>query len=245
MTERGLLYNAYRAVRDSLEGVPVLRDMITISVLLKNTAFDGSARQLSILEEFFTKAEDPFGFARPEEQVRFQRALRLIELAAKDRPLHNVYEMGCAEGYFTRMFAGRCQHVRATDASPTAIRRAKVNCREFPQVEFEVANIREDAFRERYDLIVSLGVLEYVYDRSLLRRLRDSIVAAIEPGGFLLLGTTHSPLEQRFYGKWFLRGVWLNRFVGEHPELATIELASDDAICRFEHVLFQKKWPSR
>jgi hypothetical protein len=91
-------------------------------------------------------------------------------------------------------------------------------------------------------LIVAVGVLEYLRRPSALRQATAKLVEGLQPGGYLLVGNTVAgpQVEQSRWGRWLIRGTWINVFVSEHPQLQVISRATDQCACPFEHVLLRK-----
>ena len=217
----------------------MLRDVAAIASLLKDAWLDGSARRAVQQEQAYALTEDPYGSARAEEAVRFRRALELLDRVP--RPAARAFEAGCGEGFFTAMLAPRCERLIAADISPTALKRAAERVQRFTHVELRRWDIYRDPVPGDFALIVVLGVFDLVCRPSHMRQIRDKLVAALVPGGHLLIGTSFSPVESKWYGRRFARGRSANRLIAEHPELERVADVSDQAALPMEHVLFRRK----
>jgi SAM-dependent methyltransferase len=97
---------------------------------------------------------------------------------------HNVLEIGCGTGGFARALAERSDHVLAFDVSPEMIRLARERSAQFPNLEFELADICDRPLPdETFDCIDSIATLHHVpYAETLLK-----MKTALKPGGVLLI----------------------------------------------------------
>ncbi len=90
-----------------------------------------------------------------------------------------VLEVGCGHGTFTALLAARGLKVHAIDidaASVAAVRRTV----DVPNVQVEQADITRTIWKERFDAIVMLDVLEHIEDdMAILARMGDALL----PGG--------------------------------------------------------------
>src|SRR4051794_40797263 len=102
------LYRTYKKLRAQLERVPVLRSAIHQMVEIKNTLNDNRNAAGTSLDQIFER-EDPYGFDRPEEAVRFERALEMLDAVRGEDDFGRAFEIGCAEGKFTAMVAPLCR----------------------------------------------------------------------------------------------------------------------------------------
>jgi ubiquinone/menaquinone biosynthesis C-methylase UbiE len=97
---------------------------------------------------------------------------------------HDVLEIGCGTGAFARLLAKRSQNVLALDLSPEMIRIARESSTEFPNIEFELADVRDRVLPlERFDCIVTIATLHHLRIREVLLKMK----AALKPGGVLLI----------------------------------------------------------
>jgi SAM-dependent methyltransferase len=93
-------------------------------------------------------------------------------------------EIGCGTGAFARRLAERSQHVLALDLSPEMIRIARERSAEFPNIGFELDDIRDRALSAAaFDCVASIATLHHLPLREVLLKVRDSL----RPGGVLLV----------------------------------------------------------
>ena len=88
--------------------------------------------------------------------------------------------------------------------------------------------MRHDQLKGRYDLVVAMGVLTSLYRPFDVRRVRDKIIRAVAPGGFLLFSDVRqSPVfENAWWGSILLRGgEQIRRLLKANPELETLRTA--------------------
>jgi SAM-dependent methyltransferase len=84
------------------------------------------------------------------------------------------------------MLADRCDRLLSIDVSPLAQQRARVRCRDRPNVEFRVMQFPRQTPSATFDLIVFSEVGYYLCHRDLTIA-RSWILNALQPGGYLLL----------------------------------------------------------
>ncbi|MGC1272181.1 MAG: methyltransferase domain-containing protein [Planctomycetaceae bacterium] len=99
-----------------------------------------------------------------------------------------VLDAGCGNGAFSRVLAARGHEVTGVDLSESGIDIARDQC---PACRFEIASVTDDLlarFQEPFDAVVSLEVVEHLYDpRLFARRMFDSV----RPGGRLIVSTPY------------------------------------------------------
>ncbi|HEY8226302.1 MAG TPA: class I SAM-dependent methyltransferase, partial [Pyrinomonadaceae bacterium] len=97
---------------------------------------------------------------------------------------HNVLEIGCGTGGFARRLAERSQHVLAVDLSPEMIRLAREHSAQFPNIEFQLADVRDVPFPiASFDCIATIATLHHLPFPKMLLKMK----AALKPGGVLLV----------------------------------------------------------
>ena len=97
---------------------------------------------------------------------------------------HDVLEIGCGTGTFSRRLAEHSGHVVAVDLSPEMIRLARVRSDNIPNIEFQLGDIRERVLAvESFDCIASIATLHHLSYREMLLKMK----AAVKPGGVLLI----------------------------------------------------------
>jgi 2-polyprenyl-3-methyl-5-hydroxy-6-metoxy-1,4-benzoquinol methylase len=99
-------------------------------------------------------------------------------------------EVGCAEGIFTGLLAGRAKEVVAFDISPTALQRARARCRDQANISFMVADLVTVEFERRFDVIVVTEVLGYLDERLTLPSL-IKMTNWLHAGGILISNPAH------------------------------------------------------
>lgn len=233
-----------RWVRTTLARVPLVGGGIGFASTLKDALLDGSARRREQHERLYAATMDPYGATTDDERPRLRAALAMLERIPQ-RPIGSTFEVGCGEGHFSVMLAPLCRSLIAVDSSPTAVARATSRLGSSRNVEVRQWDLYTDAVPHLFDLIVVMTVLEYVHRPSHLRAIRDRLVAGLTPGGYLLVGTTASSIDNTWYGRRFARGRWLNDVVAEHPQLMIVAREGGEATQAFEHVLFRSRQVSQ
>jgi SAM-dependent methyltransferase len=92
-----------------------------------------------------------------------------------------VLEAGCGGGLHTAMMARSARHVTAVDLNTVAI--AREANRELPNVTFREADIASMDLGERYDIVLSVGVVHHTDDPD---RTARNLARHVKPGGRLV-----------------------------------------------------------
>ncbi len=145
------------------------------------------ARVRSQFEELFASKPDPWRYDSPYEQRKYEQTLEMLPDGAIGRAL----EIGCAEGHFTEMLAGRVRELTAADISAVALGRAAERCRQRSNVRFLQLDLAGAELPGDMDLIVCSEVLYYLGDRERLEQVARRMRAALKPGGHLLTAHAH------------------------------------------------------
>jgi chemotaxis methyl-accepting protein methylase len=110
-------------------------------------------------------------------------------------------------------------------------------------VQFAEWDLRSGTLLGEFDLILAVGVLEYIRRPKILKQATDRIIKSLRVGGYLLMGNTvaDNNLEARWFGRYLMRGTWINRYAESDPRLEVIATALDQCICPFEHILLRRR----
>ena len=112
-----------------------------------------------------------------------------------------VLDAGCGTGNLTAEIARLCGNITGVDSSPQMIEQARLN---YPQIDFQLIDVRELPFEARYDAVFSNAMLHWVRDAQLAanamsRALKSSGRMVLEFGGkgniAAVLDATYSALE--------------------------------------------------
>ena len=126
---------------------------------------------------------DPWNF----ETSPYERAKYAATLAALSRPHYaEAFEIGCSLGVLTAQLAPRCGHLLAVDVSEAALAQARARCAALAQVEVRRLRVPEEFPAQQFDLIL-LSEVGYYWSPADLARAADRLIAALNPGGQLLL----------------------------------------------------------
>jgi SAM-dependent methyltransferase len=212
------------AALERLARVGPISDAYHIARELWWMAFDTPARASARFEREFAARPDPWDYAGPLGRQRHGHALGLLDAAGLSA-VERAFEIGCAEGHFSALLAPRCRTLLAVDLSPLALARARAR-RHWPAgVRFAEWDLRRDRLPARFDLVVAMDVLESFCRPQLVRAARARLVAAVAPGGYLLLGNCRQGelFESSWWGRALIRGgKWIDRYVGAHPALERV-----------------------
>ena len=135
-------------------------------------------------DDVYRANSDPWSF----ETSAYEREKYATTIAALPRPHYErAFEIGCSLGVLTEQLAPRCAHLLAIDIAEAPLVRARERCRHLPQVEFRQMSLpAEFPAAARFDLVV-LSEVAYYWARPDLERTTELLLAALEPGGHLLL----------------------------------------------------------
>ena len=142
-------------------------------------------------EALYAADQDPWRFATSD----YERQKYAATVAAlPPRRFAAGLEVGCSIGILTRLLAQHCDRLLAIDVAEAALAQARTHC---PGVRFERRAIPEEWPTGRFSLIVFSEVLYYL-DAAALAAAASCAMAALEPGGCMLLvhylGETDYPL---------------------------------------------------
>ena len=99
-------------------------------------------------------------------------------------PCQDVLEIGCGTGVFARRLAEGAEHVLALDISPEMIRIARERSAQFPNIDFQLADVCERPLPdESFDCIATIATLHHLPFAEILVKMK----AALKPGGVLLV----------------------------------------------------------
>jgi SAM-dependent methyltransferase len=218
--EKQFARNIYRRVRSTAAKVHSLRSAWHFAGALIELARD-QWRKPSFFEGFFATV-DPWECESGEGRDHFLRVDSMIERVQQVKFGHAL-EVGCAEGAFTEMLAKRCESLDAVDFAPTALNRARQRL-PYSNIRFELFDVRRDPLPGTFDLIVAMDVLDYIHHPAAMRQVRDKLVAALEPGGCLLIVVQrHEILETMWWSRMLLRGGKnIRDYIGSHPSLRLV-----------------------
>jgi SAM-dependent methyltransferase len=105
-------------------------------------------------------------------------------LARAPAPCAQALDIGCGTGAFARLLARRTDHVLGLDLSPQMIRLARERSQQYPNVDFQVADVTTWTFpQERFDCIASIATFHHLPLEETLIKARD----ALKVGGTLLI----------------------------------------------------------
>ncbi|MFD2784809.1 class I SAM-dependent DNA methyltransferase [Hymenobacter rubripertinctus] len=134
-------------------------------------------------EQVYEANQDPWNFeTSPYERDKYAATLAALPRSQYARAL----EIGCSLGVLTEQLAPRCGHLLAVDVATAPLERARQRCAGLPQVTFEQRRIPEEFPAGQFDLVV-LSEVGYYWSPADLARATEQVLAALAPGGHLLL----------------------------------------------------------
>lgn len=163
-----------------------LADQWTRTRIAAYQLFAGRYHSAERFDHLFSGTPDPWGYGKC--LLSHERRRLLLE-KLPEATYASMLEIGCAEGWITRLLAARTQQLTAIDISEVALARARDRCRDLGNIIYRRVDILEDAVEGRYDAVVCAGVLVYL-PLAVQPLLRDRILALLAPGATLLLEHT-------------------------------------------------------
>lgn len=175
----------------------------------------------------------------PIEQDCHRKQIEMLDEVREGKSFHRGLEIGCGEGLYSQALAGRCESLLAVDISPTAVKRAQGRQSWPGHVRFNLFDLRSEPIPGQYDLIVLDNVLETFSRRATFRAIREKLAGALTPNGYLLVVVRDRPavfIENSWWGRYLIRGKWINVFFAEHPCLTAVITSSTEhysaVLCR-------------
>jgi len=96
----------------------------------------------------------------------------------------NILEIGCGTGEFARGLAERSNHVLALDLSGEMIRIARERSVQFPNIDFELADVLERPLpADSFDCIATIATLHHLPLREMFLKMKT----ALKPGGVMVV----------------------------------------------------------
>jgi len=87
-------------------------------------------------------------------------------------------EIGCGTGAFSRLLARRFRRVLALDLSPRMIETAKEQSRQYPNIDFQVADAMTfDLPSEHFDCVASIATLHHLPLEQILAKIKPALKA--------------------------------------------------------------------
>ena len=138
-------------------------------------------------EAYFAAGADPWDYTNSYEKLKYDQTLSLIP----EGPIQRALELGCAEGHFTAMLAGRVERLTAADISEIALNRARERCAGKTNIAWRRLNLIDADLEGPWDLIVCSEILYYSLDMEELRAVAGKLAGALRPGGWLITAHAH------------------------------------------------------
>jgi SAM-dependent methyltransferase len=218
----------------------LLRSGAYLAYEIQRAIIDSPVRDQRTIEREYRKMSDPYGCVTEVSNRCYERQLAALDSVRNNQKFKRVLEIGCSEGAFTELLEPRCETLVAIDVSPIALNRAVARRPWRQDVTFEQLDLRRDPIHDTFDLIVASGVLEYFHRPTVMWAVRNKLVGALEPCGYLLVDTTRANpvVENAWWNKVMLRGLNINEFIGQH---SAMEIVSADSTEICFQSLFRKE----
>jgi cyclopropane fatty-acyl-phospholipid synthase-like methyltransferase len=134
-------------------------------------------------EALYRTEEDPWEFATSAyEAEKYARTLAVLGA----EPIPAALEVGCSIGVLTAQLARRCEHLVATEVSPTALEQARRRCAAHANIDFRLTLSNGEALGGPYDLVL-LSEVVYFWDDADLAAFAQRFEHALAPGGQVAL----------------------------------------------------------
>lgn len=107
------------------------------------------------------------------------------------KPDSSALEIGCGMGAITSVLCDNCKKVTAVEMSEKRATATLLRCREYDNLEIIVGNLNDIEFKEKFDYITLIGVLEYqgtyTDTENPYRDFLTKIKTLLKPNGVLLI----------------------------------------------------------
>lgn len=231
-----------RPIVDALKKIPTLRETVCVLRATRRVAADvlyysltgktHAARQLDMESREEAALRDLK--TSPAVSERFQKMVELLPHHRYER----ILDLGCAEGHLTeqiiRRFPGA--EVLGVEFIPLALERAKARCRTYPSVTFELLDVGKQDIPGVFDLIFCTGTLEFGPSVTRLNTIRDRILRALAPDGYLVLQTARRSPD--FENRWWARRLaWGARAMHDRFRVDGMTLVAETLVCNEMHML--------
>lgn len=114
----------------------------------------------------------------------YDQRLRLKAVSWLLKPMSAALDYGCGVGDFCALLATRAQRVVGHDLSRDALLRA---ARRHPSTAIRYEPVAQAVWSQRYDLILSITVLQHVVDDGELQSLLQHCADALQPDGRMIV----------------------------------------------------------
>ena len=195
-------------MRRVLGKIPFLRSSYGFFLVFRQTIALGGGRSMARFMNGAFQKPDPWNYTQnTDEQQRFDIAFKVLQQAKPESKFESAFEIGCAEGIFTRRLACVCKRLVAADICTTAIERAQRRCAG-AHAEFMIWDLRSSPIPENMELIVVMDVLELFFRPPDLRKAKEKLVSAMPSRGYLLLCNSRQipSFEATRWSKWMIPG---------------------------------------
>jgi len=134
---------------------------------------------------------DGFGFPSSAGQFRFQAECRIVKQLIQEQGInfHNLLDLGCGIGYWTKYFAQQFKKVTAVEASTPLFEAMVQRCATCPNVNPVQGDVLLFEPEENYSMVFLGGMLMYLNEQDVIALLRR-LIPFLEKGGVILCRET-------------------------------------------------------
>jgi len=232
---------SWPALRHGLKQLMALRSLYHLMRSSADLLAARPARVAGECERTYRRGEDPWTYRDEAQQARYRRALAIIGDRLRGSQSPNVLEIGCGEGMFTALLAPLCGRLIATDASATALERARTRVAGCPQVALRRLDVLADPLGSDFDLIVMDHLIDLFGRRSAYRQIASRLAAAVKPDGAVLIGAMRAfDLAERASWARLLPwgGVAILEWIGRNTPLAPVATVTESF---YTYTLFRRR----
>ena len=161
----------------------------------------------------------------------------IIKKLSEEHDLGEVIEFGCGTGYFTKAIANKAKHVIATDLSDEMLEIARIQLKEFQNINIQKANCEATYFPSgRFDTVFMANLIHVLINP--IKVLQES--HQILRNGGLLLIVDFTGYSMKLFEKMKL-GIRYLRKWGMPPRYARNNLSPGEITSFLENVDFKVK----
>ena len=130
-------------------------------------------------------------FAYENDPIRLTFSTSRYKFVSKMfKGFNNVLEIGCGDGFFSRIVKQNVKNLVATDFDDIFIENAKENYQSIKKkwrIQFKVLDILKEKFNSRFDGIYALDVFEHI-KKSKEKLFLKNVCMSLKKNGVLILG---------------------------------------------------------
>jgi len=155
-----------------------------------------------LLSHYKTYDESSRMFSSKAKSIEYFTTVSCLDKYIK--PSHSILELGAGGGIYTEYLAQRCKRITASDIVPEYVDEIRNRCQKYSNVEISILDA-EDLTKihdQKYDVILCLGPLYHIQDRTKRMALLGSCKNILVDSGLLFAGYVNKFYAMSLYIKY-------------------------------------------